>query len=238
VPAALVLANRDDADPGLVGEALIARGYRLTTLAREDDGEGWPRAPSRADIDLVLILGSEWSVYGEAVQDPVQRELAFVAGAVDAGVPVLAICFGAQLLSAALGGEVAPARRTELGWLEVQPVDPGPDRRDRGGSSLITIEHGPWFQFHGDAFTVPPGATELARSDVGPQAFAAGSALGVQFHPEVTPDIVGRWAASDPEPVSRAGFTAEELVARTAVEQPRAQLATARLVDAFLAAKP
>lgn len=237
MPAALVLANRDDADPGLVGEALVARGYRLTPLAREDDAEGWPRAPVRADVDLVVVLGSEWSVYSDAVRAPVQRERAFVASAVDAGVPVLAICFGAQLLSAALGGGVAPAPRIELGWLEVEPIDAGSDAGGRG-SRRIPIEQGPWFQFHGDAFTVPPGATELACSDVGPQAFSAGSALGVQFHPEVTPDIVGRWAATDPEPVARAGFTVEELVARTAAEQPRARAAAARLVDAFLAATP
>jgi GMP synthase-like glutamine amidotransferase len=238
VPAALVLANHDDADPGLVGEALVTRGYHLTTLAREDPPEAWPRAPVRADVDLVVVLGSEWSVYADAVQGPVQRERAFVAAAVDAGVPVLGICFGAQLLSAALGGEVRPARRTELGWLEVEPVVPDIDGDGRGGLAAITIEAGPWFQFHGDAFTVPPRATQLARSDVGPQAFSVGSALGVQFHPEVTPDIVGRWAASDPEPVARAGFSAAELVARTAAEQPRARAATARLVDAFLAATP
>ncbi len=237
MPAALVLANRDDADPGLVGQALIERGYHLTTLAREDDAEGWSRSPVRGDVDLVVVLGSEWSVYSDAVQGRVQREQSFVAGAVDAGVPVLAICFGAQLLAAALGGEVAPAGRTELGWLEVQPVERGLDGDGRD-QRRIAIEPGPWFQFHGDTFTVPPGATELARSDVGPQAFSAGSALGVQFHPEVTPDIVGRWAASDPEPVARAGMGAEELVARTAAEQPRARKAAARLVDAFLAATP
>jgi len=238
VPAALVLANRDDADPGLVGEALVTRGYHLTTLAREAAADGWPREPVRADVDLIVVLGSEWSVYGDAVQSRVQRERAFVSGAVDAGVPVLGICFGAQLLSAALGGAVAPAARTELGWLEVEPVDPGLHDAARGEWGRIAIEPGPWFQFHGDAFTVPPGGTELARSDVGPQAFSAGSALGVQFHPEVTPAIVGRWAASDPEPVARAGLTADELVARTAAEQPRARAATARLVDAFLAATP
>jgi GMP synthase-like glutamine amidotransferase len=237
VPAALVLANRDDADPGLVGQALIERGYHLTTLAREDDAEGWSRSAVRGEVDLIVVLGSEWSVYSDTVEGHVQRERAFVASAVDAGVPVLGICFGAQLLAAALGGDVAPAGCTELGWLDVQPVEGRLDGRGPGRRH-IAIEPGPWFQFHGDTFTVPPGATELARSDVGPQAFSAGSALGVQFHPEVTPDIVGRWAAGDPEPVARAGIGAEELVARTAAEQPRARAATARLLDAFLAATP
>ena len=150
---------------------------------------------------------------------------------------MLAICFGAQLLAAALGGEVAPAGRTELGWLEVQPVELCLDGDGRD-QRRMAIEPGPWFQFHGDTFTVPPGATELARSDVGPQAFSAGSALGVQFHPEVTPDIVGRWAAVGPGarcPGRDGGHGAGGPHRRRAA---RGRDAAARLVDAFLAATP
>jgi GMP synthase-like glutamine amidotransferase len=176
-----------------------------------------------AEVDLVLVLGSDWSVYSDAVRGPVARERDLLAAAVEAATPVLAICFGAQILAAALGGEVRAADSTELGWLEVAPLGDA------------DIEPGPWFQFHGDRFTVPPGATLLARSEVGPQAYRVGSALGVQFHPEVTPAIVRRWATSDPEPVARAGFTTDDLVARTAAEQPRARRAAQRLVDAFLA---
>jgi GMP synthase-like glutamine amidotransferase len=97
------------------------------------------------------------------------------------------------------------------------------------------IEPGPWFQFHRDTFTVPPAARLLATSPVGPQAFSYGSALAVQFHPEVTPGIVARWAEDDPEPVAEADLTAGELVARTDAEQDRVALAAARLVDLVLA---
>jgi len=221
VPLALVLANRDDADPGLVGDALTEHGYSMRTLAREDAEADWP-LDDAGGAALVVVLGSDWSVYADSVRAAVARERALVAGAVDAGTPVLAICFGAQLLASALGGEVRPAGRTELGWLDVEPVgDP-------------VIEPGPWFQFHSDTFTVPPGATLLARSPVGPQAFRVGPALAVQFHPEVTPAIVARWAASDPEPLAHAGLSADELVARTAAEQHRARAAARHLVDTFL----
>ena len=223
MPTALVLANRDDADPGLVGEALVEHGFRMTPLAREDAGAAWP--VGTPDADLLLVLGSDWSVYAEAVRSPVARERDLLSTAVGAGTPVLAICFGAQLLAVALGGEARPAVRTELGWLDID-VDPVAEG---------LIEPGPWFQFHSDTFTVPSGATLLAQTDVGPQAFRAGSALAVQFHPEVTPEIVARWTTSDPEPVARAGLTADELVARTATEQPRARRAASRLVERFLA---
>ena len=225
MPHALVIANQDDADPGLVGDALAERDFELTTVAREDAESAWP-VDAAVGADLLLVLGSEWSVYAETVRGAVTREQAVVAAAVEAATPVLAICFGAQLVAAALGGAVTAASRAELGWLEVDPV----------GDSVI--EPGPWFQFHHDTFTLPPGAALLARSDVGPQAFRAGSALAVQFHPEVTPAIVGRWAAADPEPVAQAGFSAAELVARTAVEQPRARRAARRLVDTVLAPTP
>ena len=216
----LVLANADDADPGLVGAALAARGYRLATLHRED--ERWPEKVTTA---LIVILGSEWSVYSDAVADAVARERAFVAAAVEAHVPVLGICFGAQMLAAALGGEVLRAEHDEVGWMEVQP-EPG---------APVEIEPGPWFQFHRDTFTLPPAARLLATSAVGPQAFSYGSALAVQFHPEVTPGIVARWADADPEPVANAGVTADELVARTDTEQDRVAVAAARLVDLVLA---
>ena len=223
MPSALVIANRGDDDPGLVGECLTAHDYDLITVIREA-ADPWPAADT---VDLVLVLGSEWSVYRESVRVPVERELAFVAAAVGAHVPLLGICFGAQIIAAALGGSVRPADRLELGWLQVDPMnaaspDDGP------------MEPGPWFQWHGDTFTLPPRAELLARSEVGPQAFRVGTALAVQFHPEVTPEIVGRWAASDPAPLARAGLDAATVVSRTSAEQERVRGATARLVNQFL----
>lgn len=216
----VVLANADDADPGLVGAALAARGYRLTTFLREDDA--WP---DKVRCALIVVLGSEWSVYDEAAAESVDRERAFLAAAVEAHVPTLGICFGAQMLASALGGEVRRAEHDEIGWCEVTP-EPG---------APTEIEPGPWFQFHHDTFTLPPAARLLAASDVGPQAFSYGSALAVQFHPEVTPGIVARWAADDPEPVAAAGLDIDELVARTDAEQDRVAVAAARLVDSVLA---
>jgi GMP synthase-like glutamine amidotransferase len=219
-PEVVVLANRDDADPGLVGAALAARGYRLHTLHREV--EQWPE---KVKCALIVVLGSEWSVYDDTAAGSVDRERVYLAAAVEAHVPTLGICFGAQMLAASLGGEVHRADATELGWMHIEPEAGAPPE----------VEHGPWFQFHHDTFTLPPAARLLASSEVGPQAFQYGSALAVQFHPEVTPGIVGRWCAADPEPVAAAGTTTDELVARTDAEQDRVAVAAARLVDLVLA---
>jgi GMP synthase-like glutamine amidotransferase len=172
-----------------VSEWATARGARIDVV-RSPEVVGWPDPRS---VDAVVALGSDRSVH--ASTDPwIAPQLDFLRAAHAARVPVLGICFGGQALAAALGGTVAPAPRTEIGWIEVDGDD------GYGGS---------WFTWHEDASTVPPGATELARAASGPQAFAFGRSVGLQYHPEVTEAIVDDWLATggdavpDPEPLRR-----------------------------------
>jgi GMP synthase-like glutamine amidotransferase len=147
--------------------------------------------PDPTAADAVVALGSDRSVH--ASRDPwIAEQVAFLRAAHDAGVPVVGICFGGQALAAALGGAVSRAPETEIGWIDVEGDD------GYGGR---------WFTWHEDIFDLPPGATELARAASGPQAFAVGASVGLQFHPEVTPAIVEDWldgapsAVADPEPL-------------------------------------
>ena len=172
-----------------MSEWATARGARIDVV-RSSEVVGWPDPRS---VDAVVALGSDRSVH--ASTDPwIAPQLDFLRAAHAARVPVRGICFGGQALAAALGGTVAPAPRTEIGWIEVDGDD------GYGGS---------WFTWHEDAFTVPPGATELARAASGPQAFALGRSVGLQYHPEVTEAIVDGWLATggdavqDPEPLRR-----------------------------------
>jgi GMP synthase (glutamine-hydrolysing) len=100
---------------------------------------------------------------------------------VDTGIPVLGVCFGGQLLAQVLGARVSRASRPERGWHAIDTDDPE------------RVPPGPWLMWHQDQFTVPPGAVALARTDVCLQAFVLGPHTGVQFHPEVTAEIVGHW---------------------------------------------
>jgi GMP synthase-like glutamine amidotransferase len=149
--------------------------------------------PDPCGADAVVALGSGRSVHASS-DAWIAAELRFLRGAHEAGVPILGICFGGQALAAALGGTVSAAPQVEIGWIDVEG--------DEGYS-------GRWFTWHEDVFTLPPGARELARASSGPQAFAVGASVGLQFHPEVTPAIVDGWlrgdgsAVAEPEPLRR-----------------------------------
>lgn len=207
---AVLVRNADDGDPGFIGERAEHKGVVLDPLDREDH-DGWPADPL-AGAELVILLGSEWSVYWPHNAEPVAAEAALVRAAHERGTPVLGICYGAQLVAHALGGSVAKAPFSEIGWYTIDSDAPS------------AIVEGPWFQWHHDVFVVPPGARELARSAAGPQAFITGRTFAVQFHPEVDEDIVRRWATLGER---------LDLMERTASETPRSRIEAHRLFDWF-----
>jgi GMP synthase-like glutamine amidotransferase len=173
-----IVEQQSDAPAGVLEEWAVARGHRVITVRAEELGAGpWPD-PTR--YGAIAPLGAEQSV--ERSADPwIAPQVAFLREAHERGVPVLGLCFGGQALAAALGGDVHRAPAPEIGWLDLEPLDGR------------TIPHGPWFAWHEDTFTLPPGARELARSAACPHGFRLGRSVGLQFHPEVTPAIVEGW---------------------------------------------
>lgn len=149
--------------------------------------------------------------------------MATVQQAVAAGVGVLGVCFGGQLVAHALGGSVQRSSAPEIGWHDVHSLD------------TDLMPHGPWFQWHFDCFTPPPGATEIARNDRASQAFVHGRAMGLQFHPELDQALLERWIADDRDrDVERLGLRNEDLRARTAAEVDDAARRLRQLVRGFL----
>jgi GMP synthase-like glutamine amidotransferase len=215
---ALLIANEHDADPGVVGERLEEAGVRLHVAARERPD----RWPDLSGIDLVVSLGSDWSVYWPEVATSVKAEVALVRDVHRRRVPLLAICFGAQVVAHALGGTVGPSPIAEIGWYEVESESP-------------TIDPGPWLQWHVDAFRVPPGFARLAHSPAGPQAMLGGHTLAVQFHPEITPAILDRWASGGADDLATAGVDPAALREQTERLAPASRDRAIRLVDTFLA---
>lgn len=221
---AVLIGNRDDTDPGLVGHALRGHGYSFTEVVREEP-DGWPGPDG---FDLVLSLGSSWSAYWPRVARETAAERAFLAAAHGAGVPVLGICFGGQQLAAALGGTVERSQMHEVGWHLVSPV---PETARSGTQTLA----GEWFQWHYDRFSVPTGATALAESPVSPQAFVSGRSLGLQFHPEVTVSVVENWiAGGGAAELRELGIDPQVLLADTAARTTTVRARTQDLVDWFV----
>ena len=214
-----MVGNRGDADPGLVGSRLSELGFSLEENQRE-----YPREwKSLAGMDLLVLLGSEWSVYWEANAKEVAAEADLVRSAAARGVPVFAICFGAQLVSHAFGGTVSRSPTPEIGWHAVSSVE---------YPELLAHT---WLQWHYDVFSVPNGFRAIATNDIGPQAMIGNRVLATQFHPEATLGIISRWSTG-------TGITELRKIGvdpRRLVEDSTARLAdvapsAVRLVDWFL----
>ncbi|MGZ8272723.1 MAG: type 1 glutamine amidotransferase [Burkholderiaceae bacterium] len=144
-----------------------------------------------------------------SVNDPlpwVAEEIELMRDAIERGVPIIGHCLGGQLLARALGAEVTRNPCMEMGWLPLDVVDPALVDEWLGSNTL-----GELFHWHGDAFELPAGARRMLSSPLTPnQAYVVERVgvehLGMQFHVEMTPDLVTSWAA---DPVA-ANEVAEE----------------------------
>lgn len=217
---ALLIANAADADGGFVAERFRGHAFSFTECHRENLGD-WPTLDG---YELVLTLGSEWSVYWPHVADSVAAEAELIRAAHARGMPIHGICYGNQIMAHALGGTVERAREPEIGWKEI--VSDLPE----------VIADGPWMQWHYDVVTVPAGAQEIARSAIGPQAWRMARSFCTQFHPEATETMIRRWATSEggSTELLKHGIKPEELVEQTRCNVTDSQPAAEHLVDWFL----
>lgn len=180
---AVVISNPAiGAELGHLQEWLDEHGFVVRRLIRDDI----LAADAADDADLVIVLGSEWTL-ARIMDDPddppqaapaIAAEIELVRRRVEQDRPLLGICFGGQMLSQALGGEVTRQAAPHIAW-ETPETD-------------VEELRGPWVVLHNDAFTVPQGAELLAEADHAPIAFRHGRAWGVQFHPEVDAPILQR----------------------------------------------
>lgn len=222
----LAVVHGADAPPGTFGDVVAERGHRLDTWRI-----GTEPAPPRPaeEYGAVILFGGAMHADEEAAHPWLGDEHAFIEGLLARGTPVLGVCLGAQLVAKAAGATVAPATEPEIGWAEVE-LSPAASLDE-----VLGVLPGRFvaFQWHFYAFDVPEGGLELARSPVCPQAFRLGKAVwGVQFHPEVTREIVARWVEESPDEVPGPA----ELLAETDRRIDAWERLGRSLCDAFLAA--
>ncbi|HEX3630599.1 MAG TPA: type 1 glutamine amidotransferase [Candidatus Dormibacteraeota bacterium] len=215
-PRTLILQHEEPTPPGHMTEWLAEQGAQIEVFRiDENEDEMNPRG-----FDLIVSLGSEFAAFDDAVPF-VQREVKLYEQAIESGVPILGLCFGGQMLARVLGSRLFRADEAEIGWLPVRTHDPD------------LISTGPWFQWHFDSFSAPPGAKLVAETDAAPQAFVSGRNLGLQFHPEVTPAIMDDWVRAYPHELEAEGVDPQGLLTETRQRAAQAKQATWRLLDAF-----
>ncbi|MEM9223885.1 MAG: glutamine amidotransferase [Pseudomonadota bacterium] len=191
---ALVVLHQAQSTPGRVGQMLTKRGISLD-IRRPALGDSLPF--TTRDYGAVLIFGGPQSA--NDTDAFIKREIDFIDVPLREETPFFGICLGAQMLSKALGGRVAPHHegRVEIGYYDIEPTPAGCKLMD-------------WprkvYQWHREGFETPPGATLLATGQHYDQAFSVGpSTYGVQFHPEITLAMLYRWTTRGHERMKLPG---------------------------------
>ncbi len=189
-----VLKHVENEGPGTLGTFLEAKGVTIATI---DLFRGEPLPPDVRDACAIISMGGPMNVYEEERYPFLRDEDRFLKAAVAAGVPVLGICLGAQLLAKAHGGRVTASAAPETGFFQVGLTRDGlKDPLFSGVDDYLHV-----FQWHKDTFAVPPGGARLAEGDAClNQAFRLGkNAYGLQFHVEVTLQMIDAWFSDRPE---------------------------------------
>jgi len=187
--------------------------------------------PALDEVDGLLSLGGGQSAVDLDAEPALREEAGLLRSAVDAGVPVLGVCLGAQLLAAACGARVFRARRRTVAWLALPVTESG--RSDLVGRALPDPVWG--LHWNEDAFELPPGGVELLeRAGGGVEAFRVGArAWGVQFHPDVDAAALDDWYARYGDWLAQAGVTEADARAADARHLPGQQELADRLCRAF-----
>ena len=215
---ALILQYGPTGPPGLLGEWAESRDVPLQVHHTYLDKKPLPEIDDRA---FVRILGSKHSPLDHDYPE-VFATLDLAHRAVEDGIPVLGLCFGGEVLADVLGAMIEPAPEPEIGWYTIDSDD------------TEMIAPGPWLEWHYERFTLPPGATQLASSPAGVQAFVSGPHLAVQFHPESTIEIAADWARSDRQKLEQLGLgDGEDRLEAGRGDAPAAKSNAFRLFDGF-----
>jgi GMP synthase (glutamine-hydrolysing) len=191
----LAVIHQPDAGPGVFGEAIRDYGAELVEWLP-------PSQPPPADaesFDAVMVLGGAMNA-DQADRHPwLHAEEALLKEVLATGTPAIGLCLGGQMLAQAAGAPARRAARPEIGWVRIE-LDGTGSEDPVLGALAPGFEA---FSWHGYEFPLPPGATELARSEVCLQAARIGEAAwALQFHPEVSRADVLSWIddhAVDPD---------------------------------------
>ncbi len=193
----LVVLHQEQSSPGRVGRLLREAGYVLD-IRRPRFGDPLPQTMDAHDS--AIVFGGPMSCNDD--ESWIRQEIDWIGVPLGAGKPYLGICLGAQMLARHLGHRVAPHPQglVEVGFYPIRPTASG---REAWPNLFPTKV----YQWHREGFDLPAGATLLAEGDdFAAQAFRYGRcAYGLQFHPEVTYQMMCRWTTAGCERMALPG---------------------------------
>jgi GMP synthase (glutamine-hydrolysing) len=181
----LAVQNVECETLGSLEKMLRSDGYEIEVVDAQADHvpQGF------TEYSGFVILGGPMAVYDNLGY--LEKEQNLIRAAIKADIPLLGICLGSQLIAQAAGGRVFKGSRKEIGWHDIQLTPSGRSDIFRGIDKDNPVGV---FQWHGDTYELPASAKILAESELYPQAFRIGSAIGIQFHPEVDRQMIKRWS--------------------------------------------
>lgn len=162
--------------------------------------------------DAIFILGGPMSANDN--YDYIQKEKILIKKAMDLGIPLMGICLGSQLIASVCGGSVYKGNKKEIGWHYVTINNEISDNI----FSSIEGNRIEVFQWHGETFKLPRNAKILCTSDSFIQAFRINSAFGIQFHFEITKDMVLNWIDEYRDELDSEKVSQDELLDRVDVK--------------------
>jgi len=206
----ILILQHDPLDgPGALVDWASERGHTLT-ICLICDGDTLPPLDS---FDLLVSLGGPMGAYDGEKHAWLAAEKEYLRQALSTGKQILGLCLGCQLIADALGGKAFRHTCKEFGWQLIEPLEAG--RKWFGTDQVFKA-----FQWHGDTYSLPPGAVQLARNEATEQqAFllkgpSGNTVIGLQFHLEWT-ETMAREALAEPgvaPPPSPSVQTPEEIL--------------------------
>jgi GMP synthase-like glutamine amidotransferase len=167
---------------GTLEDMFMQDGYHIEKMNAQDH----PLPNNPCAYEAIVILGGPMAVYDNLSYLKKEQEL--ITKSIQSGIPLLGICLGSQLIAQAVGGRVYKAKKREIGWHNVYLTASGRNDLFKGSTQTMRV-----FQWHGDTYDLPTKVKILAYSDLYPQAFRIGSAVGIQFHLEVDRTLIQIW---------------------------------------------
>lgn len=212
-----ILQHAENESGGLFEGYIRERGMRLQRVSLHETNEVPPLNSTH-----LLVMGGPMSVNDEEELPWLKPEKQVIREWVIKGRPVLGICLGAQLIASSRGAAVYPCEE-ERGWSPVTAVNkdlfPGLPGQFRV------------FQMHGETFEIPRGAELVYQGEkVASQGICIGSALGLQFHPELSIEMIKDWTGDLP------AREQSYLLAQSREYLPESRMICRIIADRFLSA--